>query len=69
MNDYEVTNIRPETQVNERGDLIDYYAIFFTTKHGDSSFVRVPRALSAEEIRRGVADEAKKLIELREATS
>jgi len=63
--DYEVTNIRTSTRIDVQGALVDFYEVYFTTRTGDSSFVRVPRELPVAEMERLVADEAKKLIALR----
>jgi len=63
--EYEVTTIRPATRVNERGELVDEYEVYFTTSSGDSSFVRVARSLTATEMTKLIESEAKKLLALR----
>lgn len=64
--DYEITSIRTASRVTARGDIEDIYEIYFTTKHGDSSFVRVAATLPKDEIQRLVDEAAQKLIAIRE---
>lgn len=62
---YEITSIRTSTRIDEQGILVDYLEIYFKTADGDASFLRVPKAFSADEIKRVLADEAEKLLALR----
>ncbi len=62
---YEVNTIRPATRINQQGDLVDEYEVFFTTAKGDSSFVRLSRTMSAQDMAAAIEVEAKKLMALR----
>jgi len=63
--DYEVTAVRTSTRVSETGELVDFYEVYFTTSAGDSSYVRVPRTATADEMIEAVETEARKLLALR----
>lgn len=62
--DYEVTHVNTTTRINERGELEDMYEVYFVTASGDSSYVRFPRILSAEEMEKAIEAEARKLLSL-----
>ncbi len=62
---YEVNTIRPATRINQQGELVDEYEVFFTTAKGDSSFIRVTRTMSAQDMAAAIEAEARKLITLR----
>jgi hypothetical protein len=63
---YTIESIRTSTQVDARGNLVDYLEVYFTTSDGDSSFLRVPKAFTASEIKQALKDEADKLLALRQ---
>ncbi|MHA1215943.1 MAG: hypothetical protein ACTSPX_01280 [Candidatus Thorarchaeota archaeon] len=44
---------------------MDFYEVYFTTAAGDSSYVRVPRTATADEMIEAVETEARKLLALR----
>lgn len=62
---YEISSVRTSTRIDERGNLVDYFEIFFKTSDGDASFLRVPKDFTAAEIKQALKDEADKLLALR----
>ena len=62
---YDITSVRTSTRIDERGALVDYLEIYFTTSDGDASFLRVPKAFDATAIKQALSDEAEKLLALR----
>lgn len=46
---YEVTDIRESTALDERGNLVPVYVVYFVTKSGFSLSVEIPKAQFTQE--------------------